>query len=126
MRRLYDQKVTIRPNLHTGWKLNKTPLTTVHSGRLGKSETHVFTCSIKCTDAVVRPSGQRKAENEGEKTVHAGLIGELIPTVAIDPYFARQVEYAPHKGDKFFHINGERYDGGGIITAIGHLFYLVE
>ena len=126
MKELMGKKITVRPNLHTGWKLRKQPLTTVHSNRLGKSEYQVFTCSIRCTGTVVRPSGQRSAECDGDKTVHAGLIGLLIPTVEIDPFFAKRVEYNPHRGDKFFNIDGERYDGGGIVTAIGHLYYLVE
>ena len=126
MKELIGKKITVRPNLHTGWNLKKKPLTTIHSNRLGKSEYQVFSCSIRCTGTVVRPSGQRKAELDGDKTVHAGLVGFLIPTVDIDPFFSRRVEYNPHKGDKFFHINGDCYDGGGVITAIGHLYYLVE
>ena len=125
------QKVTLRPNLNTGKRCKETgvylttPYTTIHSERLGAKEDSVLTATIRCVDTVVRPSGQQKAEKDGEKTVHAGVIGYLVPTIKADPKIHPRVNYAPHRGDKFFHIDGVKYSGGGYITAVGHYYYLV-
>ena len=120
-----QQKVTLRPNLNTGSKFNTTPETTIHTDRLGAKEASVLTATIRCIDTVVRPSGQKKAEIDGEKTVHAGVIGYLVETITADPAIHPRVNYAPHRGDKYFHINGVKYTGGGLVTAVGHHYYLV-
>ena len=121
---LIGKKVTVRPNRHTGPKRGTLPLTTVHLGRLGKSTADVYSISIKCTGTVVRPAGQKQAYELNNKTVHAGFIGICLGSIKVDISNAVRVEYNPHNGDTFFHINGERYDGGGIITAVGHRYYL--
>lgn len=118
-------KITIRPNLHTGPRFDTAPLSTVHQGRLGRKLASVATITIQCVDTVVRPAGQALAQDKGEKSVHAGFIGFQVATVEADPAIHPRVQYAPHKGDKCFHINGEPYHGGGLITARGHRYYLV-
>ena len=118
-------KITIRPNLNTGPRYDTAPLTTVHRGRLGRKLASVAEITIKCVDTVVRPAGQALAQDKSKKTVHAGFIGFEVDTVAVDPAVHPRVEYAPHKGDTCFHIDGEPYYGGGIITARGHRYYLV-
>lgn len=128
---ILNQKVTLRPNLNTGKRCKTTgeyltaPMTTIHTERLGAKGNSVPTATIRCTDTVVRPSGQKKAELEGKKTVHAGVIGYLVPTIKADPTTHPRVNYAPHRGDTFFHVNGVKYVGGGLITAVGHNYYLV-
>ena len=110
--------ISIRPNL------NKKGILTAHDGRLGKKVGHFTVATIRCSATVVRPAGQRKAEKEGEKTVHAALIGEPVKVVFPSPH-SPLVEYAPHKGDTTFHIGGVPYFGGGIVTMVGHKAYLV-
>jgi hypothetical protein len=119
-------KVTIRPNLNTGSKFNTIPESTIHAARLGSKLGSVHQITIECVSTVVRPAGQKLAENHGEKTVHAGLIGYIIPTVQPDPKLHPRVNYAPHRGDEFFTVNGVKYDGGGIISSIGHKYYLIS
>lgn len=118
-------KVTIRPNLNTGARFGTEPLTTVHTGRLGRKVASHATFTIQCTATVVRAAGQALAQDEATKTVHAGLIGFAVDIVPVDVSVHPRVEYAPHKGDKAFHVNGQPYHGGGVVTAIGHRYYLV-
>ena len=112
--------VTIRPNL------NKKSESTIHHGRLGIVFGYAQSVSIRCSKTVVRPSGQALAQDKSEKTVHAGLIGELLNEVVEITEQAKRVEYNPHKGDTCFHIEGKPYHGGGVITAIGWKYYLVS
>jgi hypothetical protein len=112
-------KITIRPNLNTSDEI------TVHNGRLGKKLNSVKTITINCNDTVVRLSGNNEAYINNNKTVHAGLIGEIIDFISpseTDP----RVIYNPHVGDEEFTVNGYSYNGGGIITMIGHKAYLVS
>tara|TARA_R110002110_G_scaffold92555_26_gene241558 strand:+ start:153 stop:518 length:366 start_codon:yes stop_codon:yes gene_type:complete len=118
-------KVTIRPNLNTGRKFDTTAESTIHAGRLGRKLGSQETVSIICTDTVVRPAGQQSAQEDHNKTVHAGLIGELLDQVIMPLPNSPRVEYNPHRGDTFFSVNGEVYVGGGVVTSIGHRSYLV-
>ena len=111
-------KITIRPNLNTSDEI------TVHKGRLGKKLNSVKSITINCNDTVVRLSGNNEAYINNNKTVHAGLIGEIIDFISpkeTDP----RVRYNPHIGDEEFTVNGSTYKGGGIITMVGHKAYLV-
>ena len=119
-------KVTIRPNLNTGSKFNTQEESTIHASRLGSKLDSVHQITIKCISTVVRPSGQTKAEKHGEKTVHAGLIGYIIPTIQVDPEVHARVNYAPHRGDTYFTVEGVKYEGGGVISSIGHKYYLIS
>lgn len=112
--------VTIRPNL------NKKSESSIHIGRLGKVIGYAESVSIRCTKTVVRPGGRALAQNKSEKTIHAGLIGELLDEIVKVTDQAKRVEYNPHKGDTCFHVDGKPYNGGGIITAIGWRYYLVN
>jgi hypothetical protein len=111
--------VTIRPNL------NKKPLNSIHRARLGKVLEHREQVSIRCSSVVVRTRGQELAEKESQKTVHAGLIGDLLDTVYYPSSESLRVTYNPHLGDRCFYVNGRPYDGGGIVTAIGWDYYLI-
>jgi len=112
--------VTIRPNL------NKKAESTIHKGRLGKVIGYTGSVSIRCSNTVVRASGQALAQDKNEKTVHAGLIGEILNEIVEVTEQAKKIEYNPHKGDTCFHINGSPYYGGGVITSIGWHYYLVS
>ena len=124
-------KVTVRPNLHTGKKCKETgeyltqPESTIHNSRLGTKLDSVYTCTIKCVGVVVQPAGTEKAM-KGNKTVHAGVIGFITETIPVNTKIHPRVRYAPHRGDKYFHINGVRYEGGGYVTCLGHEYYLVN
>ena len=118
-------KVTLRPNLHTGPKYGTKPESTIHSKRLGTKIDSVYTCTIQCTNTVVQPAGTEKAV-QGKKTVHAGVIGFITETIPVNTEIHPRVRYAPHRGDKHFHINGVKYTGGGYITCLGHEYYLVK
>ena len=111
--------MTIRPNL------NAKGMITIHCGRLGQKIDSVSAVSIKCFDTVIRPSGFRKAFKQNEKTVHAGLIGELCELCLPCQSQLQEIVYNPHNGDTFFHINGVKYSGGGVVTMIGWKAYLV-
>ena len=115
--------ITVRPNLNTG--KSTPPQSTIHEGRLGRKLDSVAVITFHCNDVVIRPSGEMKARH-GEKTVYAGLIGEINEKGIILPSKEDpQVEYNPHIGDRHFHINGVPYYGGGTITAVGHKYYKV-
>lgn len=111
--------ITIRPNL------NAKGMITIHCGRLGRKLDSVSAISIKCFDTVIRPSGLRLARDHGDKTVHAGLIGELCDLYLPSQPQLQEIVYNPHNGDTFFHINGVKYSGGGVVTMIGWKAYLV-
>lgn len=113
-------KISIRPNL------NRRGEITIHKGRLGRKQASVKAVSIKCTDAVVRPSGQGLAQNKGDKTVHAGFIGTVLPEVIMPTASSTPVTYNPHKGDKEFKVNGKTYSGGGVITMVGYKAFKVK
>ena len=115
--------ISIRPNLNAKGQI------TVHNGKLGQKWFSIEKVSIYCESTTVRPSGQRKAEVDGEKTVHAGLNGHLRSFCPILDC-SLPLTYNPHKGDKSFYIelpNGEReaYTGGGIVTMIGWKAWLI-
>lgn len=112
--------ISIRPNL------NRRGEITIHKGRLGRKQASVKAVSIKCTDAVVRPSGQNLAQNKSEKTVHAGFIGQVLPEVIMPTSSSTPVTYNPHKGDKEFKVNGKSYTGGGVITMVGYKAFKVK
>ena len=119
---LHGLLITIRPNL------NKKDISTVHRGRLGTKLTSIKSITINCTSTVIRDGGISKALN-GQKTVHAGLIGHYTNFISVQPW-SRRVVYNPHKGMRQFYIvefDGSLtpYDGGGKITAIGWSYYLV-
>ena len=103
--------ISIRPNL------NKKGFLTAHDGRLGKKLGHFTVATIRCSATVVRPAGQKKAEEGKGKTVHAALIGEPVKVVYPSDS-SPLVESAPHKGDTTFHIGGVPYYGGGIVTMV--------
>lgn len=113
-------KVTIRPNLNTYDQC------TIHDNRLGSKADSVYTVTIQCIDTVIRKGGQKLAEKHGKKTVHAGLIGYIVPTIKVNTKIHPRVRYAPHKGDKFFTVHGVEYKGGGLVTCLGHKYYLVS
>lgn len=114
--------VSIRPNLNAKGQV------TIHSGVMGRKIDSLTEVTIRCTGVTVRPSGQRKAEEEGDKTVHASLNGDLIPFVPVTDS-AIALTYNPHKGDKDFYIDlptgREIYNGGGIVTMVGWKAWLI-
>jgi hypothetical protein len=114
-------KVSIRPNLNSRSK----EILTVHKGSVGKKLAHVRVCTIKCTGTVVQDSGRKKVAQGGHKNVHAGLVGtihdEVIMPKAGDPL----VKYNP-RTDTFFHINGKKYEGGGLVTMVGWKAFKVK
>lgn len=112
--------ISIRPNL------NRRGEITIHKGRLGRKQASVKAVSIKCTDAVVRPSGQSLAQKKGDKTVHAGFVGTVLPEVIMPDASSTPVTYNPHKGDKEFKVNGKTYSGGGVITMVGYKAFKVK
>jgi hypothetical protein len=112
--------ISIRPNL------NRLGEITIHKGRLGRKQASVKAVSIKCTDAVVRPSGQSLAQNKGDKTVHVGFIGTVLPEVIMPDSSSTPVTYNPHKGDKKFKVNGKTYNGCGVITMVGYKAFKVK
>lgn len=114
--------ITIRPNL------NCKGQSTVHRGRLGTKLASVKSITIDCSSVVIRDAGIKKAL-DGNKTVHAGLIGQQCDFVPVQPW-NRRVVYNPHKGQRqFFIVENDGsltpYNGGGKITSIGWRYYLV-
>ena len=118
-------KVTIRPNLNTGKRFGTIEESTVHAGRLGKKLDSCHQVSIRCDSVVLRKSGLALARDKGQKTVHAGLIGERINFREI-PEGAPRISYNPHSGDCAFYVRGSVYTGGGIVSGVGHRYFLVE
>lgn len=85
---------------------------------------HSTQITILCESVTVRPYGRKIAQSQGKKEVHASLNGTLVPF--IEPTASSpQIKYNPHKGDQGFHIDGIPYEGGGIVTFIGWVPYLV-
>lgn len=119
-------KVTIRPNLNTGPRFKTTPESSIHQGRLGRKIGSLHRVSIRCSGVVVRKAGHIKAQEQGIKSVYAGLIGELLDQFQEIPKGAKRIEYNPHQGDQGFHIEGIPYEGGGIISGKGHIYFLVS
>ena len=119
---LEGELITVRPNL------NKKGQSTLHRGRLGQKIDSVQSITIDCTGVVIRNSGLKKALN-GEKTVHAGLLGFHAEYIPVHPW-ARRIVYNPAKGLQSFFIvelDGSLtpYTGGGKVTCIRWKYYLV-
>ncbi len=115
--------VSIRPNLNSKGQV------TIHNGKLGLKWFSISQVTINCTSTTVRRSGQKKAEEEGIKTVHASLNGELHHIV-LPSSSSLPLTYNPHRGDDAFYIinndgTKERYTGGGLVTMIGWKAWLI-
>ena len=114
-------RISIRPNLSSKTK----EILTVHKGSVGTKLAHVRVCTIKCTGTVVQESGRKKVAQGGHKNVHAGLIGTVHDEVIMPKPGDPLVKYNPRR-DEYFHINGKRYDGGGLVTMVGWVAYKVK
>tara|TARA_Y100000310_G_scaffold309540_1_gene353748 strand:- start:564 stop:1811 length:1248 start_codon:yes stop_codon:yes gene_type:complete len=112
-------RISIRPNLNSKGEV------TIHTGSLGRKLASVKAVTIKCEGVVVRPSGTKKAV-AGDKTVHAGFIGRVMPFVIMPKSGDPAVTYNPHKGDKEFKVNGKTYEGGGVVTMVGWKAFKVK
>lgn len=111
-------KVSVRPNR------NKKGECTIHSGKLGKVSFYSDRVTIQCDSVTVRKAGRTLAMIHGKKEIHASLNGTIVPFIEPSPD-SKIIKYNPHVGDEGFSIDGTPYEGGGIVTFIGWVPYLV-
>jgi len=109
--------VSIRPNL------NRVGMVSVHKGRLGRVLFWGASVTIECQGVILWGAGHRRAL-EGDKTIHAALLGNLIGDRQLTEG-AKLIRYNPHLGDIGFSVDGEPYSGGGVVVAVGWRFYLI-
>lgn len=75
------------------------------------------TVLIRNAKGVVRQGGRRKVLETGRKTVHAGIVGELISLLPQDfEATGVRITYNPFKYDRFVWLNtGDPFEGSELV-----------